>query len=465
MSAEDVYSFGLTLYTVLSRRKPDGGNPCLARESARRRLVHGTYASSILPSAIPSEFAAPIEAMLDDRVVDRLTPERLLSWTYDLRFPARQKRRNDRPTAPISIGSGSAYSIKELAFLAYSDGDDLMRSVQTGALSDWLADNAGEATAAAICKMTPGIAQAFFQTRFVTALEPRLPLRYGNLEFRPTAFGDVLRHAATNAEAKETLLAFAGSGLSLLWCQAARRHSVYEIVPSTFERSESMLKDPGLSECLYKDNPDAPCLSPRLWNRFVFDAESALRLLESHISQAGGLDREERAFFAARFGLSQDFFSILDVENKNVPNLFAKCRTALLAIHDVAAKIGLSTPGILGAFAPAIRRVIDAYRHPATREALKADVENLIAAGDCGAVVDRIFSPEARGKDEFDFANAYNEASLAKSRIEEREPSMVSRRLAAIATAEALLSVMLAGICVVAFALGVWVEFRSGGLR
>jgi hypothetical protein len=179
----------------------------------------------------------------------------------------------------------------------------------------------------------------------------------------------------------------------------------------TFSRLAGLVKDggigSGIERCLYELNPAQHCLSPLIAEQGVIGLCDVLPALERAAAKGHRgppMDRHLAAFVAARAETNTGDF----VRALNKTDAGEQVVTGLLGLLAVADTEGgaRSFTRLARWLEPHLAPAVDCFHHSKWRDAARAELPGLVAAGDIGALYRFVANGEARRRDRDGYAAA-----------------------------------------------------------
>lgn len=443
--ADDMFALGVTFYCLASGKLPgEGLDPAVF---TRRRLEFGSIAGMVDMGAMPIEIKDAVEGLLQDDVKLRWNIQTLSEWCMGRKPEVKQVRAMGKRQMAIRVGSVTCYGPKEAAYAMHANQSDAIAIVRSGELDKWLVENnpkraaanAGKELAeAAAAKKEGGEAAAASRDDEYVALakaivrcDPAGPIRYKTLSFYPSGAGALLRQiAGDTARWNEFGEALRGKLVSY-WIRTAGEFGLVDIAAKKLEEIERSYERSGdnLEAALYKLNPDAPCLSPKLDGKWTLSHLELVKPIEAACADPDRpqLDRHMVGFLGAKADIPDDvlapWYDLATTEAKTAPKV-------LQVSNKLQAEAGADAlPKLAQVCLRNAEKVIEEINHPKTREKLREAALEHAKSGSITKMFDVVMDEETIAKDKRDFAEAKKEYDSIRTALANREGLLIYARL------------------------------------
>lgn len=443
--ADDMFALGVTFYCLASGRLPgEGMEPT---DFTRRRLEFGSVASMIDMGAMPMEIKDAVEGLLQDDVKLRWNIQTLSEWCMGRKPEVKNVRNLGKRAMSIRVGPVTCYGPKEAAFAMHTHQSDAIALVRSGELDKWLVENNPKRAAAAAGKE---LAQAntakqknaaneaasreddyVALAKAIIRCDPSGPIRYKSLSFYPSGVGALLRQiAGDTARWNEFGEALAGKLVSN-WMRTAGEFGLVDIATKKLEEIERSYERSGdnLEAALYKLNPDAPCLSPKLDGQWTVSHLELVKPIEAACAdpQRPQLDRHMVGFLGAKADIPDDvlapWYDLATADAKGAPKV-------LQVSNRLQAEAGTDAlPKLAQVCLRNAEKLIEEINHPKTREKLRESAHLHAKSGSITAMFDVVMDEETIAKDKRDFAEAKREYDSIATALANREGLLILARL------------------------------------
>ena len=442
--ADDMFSLGVTFYCLASGRVPgEGMNPA---DFTRRRLEFGSIASMVEMGAMPIEIKDAVEGLLQDDVKLRWNIQTLSEWCMGRKPEVKNVRNVGKRKMSIRVGPVTCYGPKEAAFAMHANQSDAISIVRSGELDKWLVENNPKRAAASAGKELAQAASAkksgddpsasrddeyVALAKAIIRCGPSGPIRYKSLSFYPSGAGALLRQiAGDTARWAEFGEALRGKLVSY-WIKSAGEFGLVDIAAKKLEEIERSYERSGdnLEAALYKLNPDAPCLSPKLDGQWTVSHLELVKPIEAACADPDRpqLDRHMVGFLGAKAEIPDDvlapWYDLAKTEAKSAPKV-------LQVSNRLQADAGADAlPKLAQICLRNAEKVIDEINHPKTREKLREAAAQHAKSGSITKMFEVVMDEETFKKDKRDFAEAKKEYDSIQTALANREGLLILARL------------------------------------
>lgn len=441
--ADDMFALGVTFYCLAAGRLPgEGMDPA---DFTRRRLEFGSISTMVDTGAMPIEIKDAVEGLMQDDVKLRWSIQTLSDWCAGRKPEVKQVRSLGKRAMSIRVGPMTCYGPKEVAFALHKYQAEGIPMVRSGVIDKWMVENnpkraavmAGKELAeadnpqAAIAAGRQGEDDNIALAKAIARCDPGGPIRFKSLSFYPAGVGALLREIANDpprwAEFGEVLK----GKLISYWMKGAAEFGLVDMAAKKLEEIERSFERTGnnLEAALYKLNPDAPCLSPKLDGQWTVSHVDLVKPIEAACADPDkpGIDRHMVGFLGAKADISDDmlapWYNLGDVDAKGAPKVL-KVSNKLQSEAQAEALPKLAQVCLRSA-----EKLIDEINHPKTRERLLAEAEHHARSGSITGMVDVVMDEETIAKDKRDFAEAKREYDSIGVALANREGLLILARL------------------------------------
>jgi eukaryotic-like serine/threonine-protein kinase len=442
--ADDMFALGVTFYCLAAGRLPgEGMDPS---DFTRRRLEFGSIASMVDMGAMPMEIKDAVEGLLQDDVKLRWNIQTLSEWCMGRKPEVKNVRSLGKRQMSIRVGPVTCYGPKEAAFAMHANQAEAMAIVRSGELDKWLVANDPKRAAAAAGKELAQVATTksageapapsredddVALAKAIIRCDPSGPIRYKSLSFYPSGAGALLRQiAGDNARWAEFGEALRGKLVSH-WLRSAGEFGLVDIAAKKLEEIERAYERSGdnLEAALYKLNPDAPCLSPKLDGKWTLSHLELVKPIEDACADPARpqLDRHMVGFLGAKAEIPDDvlapWYDLATADKNGAPKVL-KVSNRLQAEAGTTALPKLAQICLRNA-----EKLIEEINHPKTRERLREEALAHAKSGSITSMVDVVLDEETIAKDKRDFAEAKREFESIRTALANRDGLLIYARL------------------------------------
>jgi hypothetical protein len=430
--ADDLYSLGVTLLILLLGRNPVAH---LDDEAIlRQKIQQGSYATLVGEERLPLSMIEVLRGLLCDDALQRWDVEALDLWLSGRRMSPLQQRVEKRAARGFPFQGKEYLNCRELAIAMARHWDLAVPPVIDGKLELWLRRAVEDKErATVVADVVRGAVNStsdkkasidLMLCKILILLDPTAPLRYKGFNAMPDGFGSAL--AALMAQRGDTRL-FAEIILReapKLWFEG--RHDYQpdnSLMEANFRELRNYLTQTGmgfgLERCLYELNDALPCQSSLVGEEYVVEVKELLPALNVAASRRSDvkqwpIDRHIAAFLGARMRSDID---------RNLTHLAdPNPSTAMMAMLNLFAvlqyRLGPETlPGLASWIGSLVAPVVAAYHGREKRKELEKEVPRLVRKGSVVEIYNLLENPEARSRDESEFAWAQAQYQAADDEI------------------------------------------------
>ena len=442
-TSSDLFSMGVTLFQVLTGRRP-GGNLSEA-DLQRARVAHGSYAALTGESRFPLSMVEVLRGLLVDDPLMRWDMDALNQWMEGRRLTPVSAKPEKRAQRAFRFCGKDYLNRRELATALVENWDQAAAVIQDGQLEVWLRRGLDEKTLSeSVAELVrqcsrpplgggtpPGPDVLVAKTAML--LDPMGPVRYRGVSFQPEALGSALAVAATRKKDVRVLADCILREIPEGWFAV---QTVFDpLYVATIQRIKDVrtrlrMTQPGfgVERCLYDLNENLPCLSPMVQSAYVLDIEDLLPALDqtakSVEAKTWPADRHIIAFIASRF--------ILDVEKQINALNSPQAETSALGLLSLLAvlqwKLGPEALFDLTSWVAGLANpIIASYHNREVRRRLEKEIPRLVRKGSLPDLYNTLDNVEERQRDLDGFAWAKAEYAGAEQEIRNLERDTAKR--------------------------------------
>jgi hypothetical protein len=323
-TADDLYSFGVTLLLLLLGRNPVAGLDDDTIQQAK--IERGTYPALVGTMRLPMAVAEPLRGLMVDDPKQRWTLNDLDLWLSGRRLSPKQPQIPRRAARPLEFQGADYWYYRTLARAMSRNPAAATPVIENGELDKWLRRSMSDEARGEIVNQAVQSASSTGKAGSVTdrllarvclALDPTAPIRYRNKAIMPSGIGPALAHAFMRDESPQAIGEIVGNQLPMFWVSVQPEFRP-EFVPlaQSFDHLRSNLERSGyglgIERVLYELNPTAPCLSPLVASQYPLTPADLLRALDVHAASSSRakepMDRHIAAFLAVHQKRSEEMF-------------------------------------------------------------------------------------------------------------------------------------------------------------
>jgi hypothetical protein len=427
--AEDMFSLGVTMLTLLSGRMP--GADLDDEALFARRIEKGSLDAYVDPREIPRDLIDGLRGLMAEDPKERWTLEQFKSWMEGNRVTAPRERAVVRAHAGYDFAGKKWWTSPALA-LALTRRPDLgVKALRSGTVLDWmkksLPDNTATdalATVMAEFEMSGGESDGMLLAKASIAMDPSAPMRYGGFSVRLDGLGPALQSALRKPGGVQTIGDLLKANLPSYWLNSQPKHVNRGIgVTAHLEKLGRWVGDAspgsGIERCLYDLNPNLPCQSPLTSGRWVSEPSELLPAIDASAS-AGGLgrqpiDRHIAAFLASRS--HADTTQLLGLMQPTSVDDHAAMGTLRLLAELQSSYKSKPLPGLGNYCAELLRPVIDGFHHRKRRSKLMEAVMAVARSGNLSALLKLVDDADFKKIDRRGFDKAKETYVIAEAEL------------------------------------------------
>ncbi len=288
--ADDVYSFGVTLATILRSHDPLSG--ASDREIIKHKIDVGSYQALIGNGKITGPVLELLRGALHDDISQRWNIDDIEAWIDGRRLSPKQAIKRNKANRPLSF-NGNKYIRPQILAVDLADNiSEAAQLIESGGLSRWIVrslsdNNLDERIEEAVDLSGDNKRGASYLEKLVArvsiALFPGFPISYKKIVFHPYGFGDSLAKAISDKSDISSYVDVLNQNLVMYWVNM-QNDILADIVhiTSKFDAARNYVQQNnlafGIERVLYHMCPDAPCYSEKFSNYYVRTAEDLLRV-------------------------------------------------------------------------------------------------------------------------------------------------------------------------------------------
>lgn len=438
--AEDLYALGVTLAVLLRSNDPLEG--LSDHKIVRAKMEHGSYAAVTGKDRFKGSILELLRGLLHDDVTQRWTIDEVTAWLDGRRLSPKQAVRPKKAARPLSFMGNRYLYAPMLAMDLSSNPQETMKIVDNEELEQWLSrsvedDDAVERVTQAIQKSREFGRGPGYEDRLVSnlsfALDPLAPMRYKGLSLLGDGVGTALTKAMVEKKEVNTYAELFSQSIALNWVTTQSNPNLdVGVLISRFDNCRNFVRQSkigyGLERCLYLLSPETHCLSEKLKNYFVRDAEDMINAFEDMCQKGKApvtfLDRHSAAFLCVKDPKSVEPY-LYDLGNEEthkqiLANL--KCLATIQKRHNLN-----SFPGIAQAFVDILNAVYKRYHDREIRDKLKKNINRFAAEGDLVKMAGLLDNSEVIDKDFVAFKRAMQEYADLKAEHSKLETNLENK--------------------------------------
>ncbi len=475
--SDDCYAFGVTLALMVM-----GHNPLRGMDDAaiiQAKLDKGSFAALIGNHHLSAMHIELLRGLLTDDARQRWTAADLEQWQTGRRLTPKSTDAGRRAPRAFAFHGKEYWQVRPLAMAMAANVSEAVRIIENGGLDKWLRRAMGDEERAddvelARASLKESGKTANYEDQLVAraciALDPPAPIRYRGIAAMPGGIADLLVQAIKSGASTQVLAEIIGSQLVTFWVEMQKEIKT-ELVPlgQQFERMKNLIEKStfgnGAERVIYELNPALPCLSPMLQTQYVPTAKAMLPALE-RIAALPNRPREPMDRHIAAFLIVRDRRSELLFEAMMTPETSPRRGLALLTLFsEMQYRYGPdSLPNLAQWISPLTDPAVNRYLGKALKERLRAQIRDVVARGDLGALIRLVDDPHRIERDQQDFIaarllylNILKEITHLEAKLADREGVVLSAGKPVAASLSSFLAII---FVFVAILRAIWQALR-----
>ncbi|MDA8231898.1 MAG: hypothetical protein M0006_11225 [Magnetospirillum sp.] len=430
--ADDLYSLGVTLVFLLLGRNPVAH---LDDEAVlRAKIQQGSYSTLVGDARLPLPMIEVLRGLLCDDETQRWDIESLDLWRQGRRLSPLQTRGEKRAARGFPFQGKEYFHCRELAVAMARNWELAIPPVLEGKLELWLRRAVEDKERAqAVSDVVRNALSAISDKRAaidlmlcktLTILDRSAPIRYKGFHAMPDGIGSALAALVAQQGDTRLIIEMILREVPKLWFEAqgdARPDT--SMRESNFRELRGYLSQTGMGfgveRCLYEMNDALPCQSSLLGEQYVVDLKELLPALNEAAAKREDLkawpcDRHVAAFMGARArsDIDRNLLSLSDPDaGKGLMALIN-----LFAVYQY--RLGPeSLPSLAGWIGALAEPVVNAYHSREQRKELAKELPKMVRRGSLVEIYTLLDNPNARQKDQTEFAWAQAQYQAAEEEI------------------------------------------------
>jgi hypothetical protein len=430
--SDDLYSLGVTLVFLLLGRNPVANLDDDA--ILRQKIQQGTYNTLVGDERLPLPMIELLRGLLCDDPDQRWDIEGLDLWLSGRRMSPLQPRVEKRAARGFPFHGKDYFNCRELAVAMTKHWEQAIPPVVEGKLELWLRraveDKERAAVVADVVRMALNttsdkkVAFDLMLCKILIILDPTAPIRYKGFNAMPDGFGTAVAALMARHGDTRLLTEMIIREVPRLWFEARSEYQPdNSLMEANFRELRSYLTQTsigfGLERCLYELNDSLPCQSPLVGEEYVVEVKELLPALNiSSAKRADGkqwpMDRHIAAFLGARMRSDID---------RNLSQLAESDQSqALMAMLNLFAVLQYrlgpeSVPGLCSWVGGLVGPMVAQFHSREVRKELEKELPRLVRKGTVVEMYHLLDNPEAKGKDEHEFAWAQAQYQAAEDEV------------------------------------------------
>lgn len=435
---DDLYALGVTLAVMMRHFDPMEG--LSDEEIIVKKMEEGSYVALLARDRFSGAVLELLRGLLQDEESQRWTLDEVLQWMDGRRLSPKQAVRKSKANRPITF-EGEKYIRPELlAKDLPKNPNEARHLVETGEMDQWLSRALENKMTTARYEKALTLAQeggtgTGYTERLVTrvciALHPEGPMRFKNISVLPDGVGAALFEAFTMKRDLQTFIDFFMNYFITQWIDS-QDYTVPDVssLVSRFDGARAFLRQKGLGNglerCIYALNPEAPCLSEKIYKYYVRTPEDMMRAFEKLSTQpsrpAMFFDRHSVAFLSVKDRKNIDPY----LHDLNAPEPYRRALAEVKILATIQKRSSMEKfPGIAKWMLETLEPVYERFHDRELRAEIKKRADKLQETGDLPKIVLLFDNPQIYQEDNTAFRKAmrqYHELET-ESQNTERELS------------------------------------------
>jgi hypothetical protein len=413
-NANDVYSFGASLASILQNRD----FTTVQNEEAliRHKMVMGSYSALAGEARLPLPLVEILRGTLCDDAQERWETEAMDLWLSGRRLTPLVPRIEKRAVRSFSVAGKDYMTARELAIGIYNAWETALPQIGDGKLETWLTramDNKdkGVAVANALSGDTVAVdrrsASDISLAKVCMLLDPMAPIRYKSLSVMTDGFRWLLPMVMANGGDVRTVAEALMRELPKAWFETRESYNPDNSVMDAGFRTQKghldrALIGNGIERVVYEMNDSVQCLSPMLVEDYVLELRDLLPALNAYAKKKGetspgfAVDRHIAAFIAARANFEVERI----IADLGVPNEGRKVMAMINLLAMIQWRVGISGLNSLTMWlAHMAKPAINGFHNREKRRQLEEELPKVGREGNIVELSRLLDSAEERGAD------------------------------------------------------------------
>lgn len=392
---DDMFALGASLAVLL--RQHDAMTEMNENEMLQYRIDVGSFVALTGKDRFNGTTVELLRGLLHDDVRLRWTIDDVMSWMDGNRInPKQTVSPRTKASRPIEFSGHKYIKPAMLAANLYTNPGHCLQLVESGEMLQWVNRSLQDTTLEKRYEESLGYAQEGIATThsdrvaayISMAFMPNYPIMYRGVKFMPDGFGRGLIDAVVGRKDLNIYTDIIQQALVTNWITHVEMPGIdIGTIASKFDSCRGFLRQSmmgyGLERCIYYMVPDAPCLSDKLKDYYVRNAEELLEAYEKMASTSsrpeGFFDRHIAAFLSVRDrGVIDSFLPDLASDDK-----YKKILGALRVLSTIQKRSrGASVPALSAWLSDFCMPLIKRFHDRDLREDIKSQLAKLRDKGD-----------------------------------------------------------------------------------
>jgi hypothetical protein len=427
---DDLYSFGVSLATILRHKDPMEG--LSDEEIIKTKMDIGSYAALTGKERFTGAILELLRGLLFDDEAQRWTLDEVLSWLDGQRLSPKQPGRKIKAARPLNFINEKYFQPQLLAMDLPKNQAEAVQLVETDTLNQWLERSLEDKHATA--RLEQAVATALengrgpgywdrLTARTSIALDPSAPIRFKGLCVSPEGFAAGMAEAMIRKKDPQAFVDIINQQLVAFWATIQTDGSADVVsLLSRFDSSRAFLRQPtlgyGIERCLYFLCQEAPCISETLKGYYVRSPEDIVYALEEIAKKPNRphlfIDRHIAAFLSVKDRRVIDPF----LTELNAPEFHKRILGNLKVIASLQKRSKMDgLPGVAAWAMDIVSPIYERYHDRDLREKLKARVSKIADSGDLSRIAGLLDDPVSRQDDTQGFKNAMRQYTQLRNEL------------------------------------------------
>lgn len=294
-TADDIYSFGVSLAVMLRSHDPMPG--ATDHEILNQKVEKGTYMTLLGKDRLSGATLELLRGLLYDDPIQRWDLEDLDAWMDGRRLSPKQTAKRAKSSRPILVNSKKYVRPELLAKDITDHAEEAVRLIDNGEMGLWIERTIDDKVMKVRIEQTMKEIETYDKTdgyseracaAVASALYPEIAIHYRNITFQPLGFFRGLTKAYIEKKYLQDYVDVMRNGF-IVSCMRLNKTSLSSTLISKFDLCKNFLNqtaiNSGLERCIYYLNAEAPCLSPIFDKYYIQTPEEVLLALEDICSK------------------------------------------------------------------------------------------------------------------------------------------------------------------------------------
>lgn len=398
-SADDLYSFGVSLAIIIRRKDPMPGFS--DEEIIKEKIEHGSYTALMGKERLTADLLELMRGLLYDDPGQRWTVDDIHLWMEGQRLTPKQSAKQKKAVRPLLFNGEKYLRQRVLAMDLDKNQAEAVHLIESSQLAQWVERSVDDTRLAERMEdaLQPlnevGRGAGFWDrlmSRVAMALDPDAPIRYRGMRLNPEGIAKAMAEAFVLRRDIQPFAEIINQQMVVNWVKVQSDSSVdIGSLMSRLDNCRAFLKQGsigyGIERCLYYLAPEVHCLSDRLRAYYVRSPEEMMYAFEDMSARPNRpelfIDRHIAAFLSVKDRRVIDAHTV--ELNSSEPH--RKVMGNLKTLASIQKRSRMETfPGIAGWIASALGPAYARIHDRELRAKIVAKIEQIKADGDLSKI-------------------------------------------------------------------------------